>query len=141
MGESLVRLKVADEMLGESSRALSAGLLVLASVGSVVAVENSIDAVVSCFRTPSAIRDRVLDLRSVLEEFADRVKHLEDYLSRLVELSQYILYTYGDLVRYGDSVAGRTPSELLRFEEVEELIRVAKEVAGIARHVVEELSH
>ncbi|MCC6014333.1 MAG: hypothetical protein LM564_01345 [Desulfurococcaceae archaeon] len=139
MGESAVRLRVAGELLEESSRALSLGLPVLASIGSVLAVENSIDAVVSCFRTPSSIRDRVLDLTSVLGEFPDRVKHLEDRLSRLVELSQYVLYTYGELVRYGDPAAGRTPSELLGLEEVEELVRVAGEVVGIARYVVEEL--
>jgi len=139
MGESAVRLRVASELLEEASKALSTGLPVLASIGSVVAVENSVDAVVSCFRAPSAIRDRVLDLRSVLEEFSDRVRHLEEYLGRLVELSQYVLYTYGDLVRYGDPAAGRTPSDLLRSEEVEELIRIAREVAVVARRVVEEL--
>ncbi|MCC6047586.1 MAG: hypothetical protein LM571_05345 [Desulfurococcaceae archaeon] len=139
MGESAVRLRVADELLEESSRAISLGLPVLASIGSVLAVENSVDAVVSCFRTPSSIRDRVLDLRSVLEEFPDRVKHLEDRLGRLVELSQYVLYTYSELVRYGDPVAGRTPSELLGLEDVEELVRIAREVVGIARYVVEEL--
>lgn len=130
-------LRVARDFLNQAGRALASETLSLAALGLVLAVENSILSVISCFKSPSTIGDPVLELKFVVEERSEVLEDATSSLNKLIEVSQYVIYTYRDVLMRGNYVDGKTPSEILSLEELRELRASVEKAVDMASSLVE----
>lgn len=140
MSESRFRLNVAKELLEDALKAANAGAQTLAALGLVLVVENAVFSVISCLRPPSIIVDPVVELMSVIEDLGDKLAEEVSLLVELIEISQYIVYTYRNLLIYGDPTSGKLPSELLQMEDLSDLKSKARRAIEISEAIVAKLS-
>lgn len=130
-------LRVAKDFLKQAEKALTSEIFSLAALGLVLAVENSILSVTSCFKSPSTIVDPVMELKFVVEERSEVFEDAASSLNKLIEISQYVTYTYKDMLMRGNYVDGRAPSEILSLEELRELKASVEKAIDIASSLVE----
>ncbi|MCS7099952.1 MAG: hypothetical protein RMH84_02980 [Sulfolobales archaeon] len=130
-------LRVARDFLNQAERALTSEIFSLAALGLVLAVENSILSVISCFKSPSTIGDPVLELKFVVGERSEVFEDAISSLDKLIEVSQYVTYTYRDMLMRGNYADGKTPSEILSLEELRELRASVEKAIDIASSLVE----
>lgn len=139
LSEPEFRLRVAREFLEVALRMSDRGVLALAALGLVLAVENAVLSVISCFKPPSKVGDLVMELRSVVEDLGGELAGEAPLLGELVEVAQYVMYTYRDLLTYGDPASGRTPSELLQPVDFEDLASKAARIVEVSEALIAKL--
>lgn len=135
MGEPQFYIKVARDFIVQARKAIGAGVKSLGALGLVLAVENSVLSLISCFRPPIFASDAIVELRFLVEEHPDALGGLRTYLEEFVELSQHVIYTYHDLLIRGDLATNRTPSEILSPEDLQSLAENAERAVRIAERL------
>ncbi len=140
MSSPRFHLQVAKDFLESSRRAIKAELLSLAAVGLILAAENSVYSVISCFKPPSKIEDPIVELKLLVDEGGEDVSYVSTLLKDFIEISQYVLYTYRELVMRGDVIEERTPSQVVTKDEVLEVLNKVEEVVEVAEKILEKCS-
>ncbi|MCX8184504.1 MAG: hypothetical protein RMI56_06490 [Sulfolobales archaeon] len=137
MSESHFYIKVARDFLDQAESVLTSKTLSLAALSLVLAVENSILSVISCFKLPSAVGDPVMELKFIAEEHSAVFGNLAASLDKFIEISQYVEYTYRDILMHGDYANNRVPSEILSIEEFYELKTDVEKTIEIASALID----
>lgn len=136
MDEPRFHLRVAEDFLIQARKALNAGITSLSALSLVLAVENAVLSFISCFEPPLTTEDIVVELKFLIEEHLSIFKDFKNYIEEFVETSQFIIYTYRDLLIHGDPTTNRVPSEVLSLEELLDLVDRAERIADIAEKLV-----
>lgn len=135
MGEAQFYIKVAQDFIAQARRAVGAGADLLGAIGLVLAVENSVLSLISCFRPPTFALDAIVELKFLVEERSGALGGPRTHLEEFIELSQHVIYTYRDLLMRGDPATGRTPSEILSPEDLGRLSESAERAVRLAERL------
>ncbi|MEM0065450.1 MAG: hypothetical protein QXH88_00775 [Sulfolobales archaeon] len=139
MSESRFYLRVAEDFLTQARKALNLGITSLSALSLVLAVKNSALSIISCFKPPLVMEDVVIELKFLNEEHLSAFENLRQRLEEFTEISQYIIYTYLNVLMHGDFATGKTPSEVLSLEELSDLVEISEKAVRIAEWLIEVL--
>lgn len=133
-------LRVAKDLLEAARKAIEVDLHLLAAISLVLSTENSVYSVISCFKPPSKIEDPIIELNLLIEEYRESMTHVNALLKDFIEISQYVIYTYKELVMRGDIVEEIVPSQAVTRDEVLEILSKVEKVVRVAEEILERCS-
>ena len=129
------RIKLAKQYLKSAEEAFNRKDYRATVAESQLAAENSAKAVIAFFRVPSWSHNPALELKELLNNIPQSVKHLMEELASIAEV---LASEYGRAI-YGEPAKALTPWEIYNEDDANSALRYAKKAFDYALFILKEL--
>jgi len=129
------RIKLAKQYLKSAEEAFNRKDYRATVAESQLAAENSAKAVIAFFRVPSWSHNPALELKELLNNIPQSVKHLMEELASIAEV---LASEYGRAI-YGEPAKALTPWEIYNEDDANSALRYAKKAFEYALFILKEL--